>query len=897
MAQKLQIKRLDKRPSISGFSYVTRWDCDRTLLPVQTLMRPRQSCRQAARPVTDNHTTTNTLDRELAEDAAYGEAKLTSAMEDRRGPPHFGTLLRRYRLAAGLSQEALAERARMSIDGISALERGYRRTPQRQTLELLAGALALDEDQREEFEATAARPGLPRRLGGASVTVGPWAETMNSNLPLALKNFVGRETQLDEIIALVHDHRLVTLVGVGGLGKTETALQVGRALNDSTDTAVCLVELAPVTDPSLVVTAIASALGVQEVPARSLLATLAAYLKNKALLLILDNCEQVITDAAEVAETILRSCARVRILATSRESLRATGERSYRLPSLSAHEALALFSDRARAVDHRFALTDDSTSIVAELCRHLDGIPLAIELAAARVNQLSPQALAEKLENRFCILAGSERTARARQQTMRATIDWSYDLLSAQEQRVFERLSVFAGGCTLATATTVCVDEEIAEEDVLVLLSSLVDKSLVVVDFEGSEPRYRLLESFRQYAREKLAARGEQDAIEHRHAVAYLELAKRLDRAYRTEEQFLALAHAEVDNLRAVLQWALVQRRNVLLGQRLVWELRALWGAFAEIEGRRWLTYALELVDEQTPPSVLARLSHTEALIAAQSSEYDVTLVSSRSAIAFYRIVGDSLGVARAQDLEAGALFQQKRFDEARSILQEALPVARNACDRRLIGEILSIHAVIAVEDGDLVASRGYLAEALPHFESSKLRTAWAMITLSGIESRAGNTELALRHAMAALATFRSFNVARGVACALDKSAEYLVSLGRCSEAEASAREALDVALEHRLDARIVQALQKLAAVAALRPQSEGEQARSAYMRAARILGFVDVRLAAITGSEPRDLDQQPEYDRILAALRDGMGADATAKLMAEGGTMTEEQVVAEALG
>ena len=338
-------------------------------------------------------------------------------MEERGQAPHFGMLLRRYRLAAGLSQEALAERARMSINGISALERGYRRTPQHETLALLAGALALDEGKREEFEAAAARSGSPRRLGGASVTVGPWTDTTNSNLPLALKSFVGRETELDEIVALAHDHRLVTLVGVGGLGKTETALHVGRSLNDSSDTAVYFVALAPVSDPSLVVTAIASTLGVQEVPNRPLLETLIVYLKNKTLLLILDNCEHIIAQTAEIAQAILSSCAHVQILATSRELLRVAGEQGYRLPSLSvpspkeaggiratdaaAYGAIVLFADRARGVDHRFVLTDENAPVVAELCRRLDGIPLAIELAAARVNQLSPRVLAEKLKNRF----------------------------------------------------------------------------------------------------------------------------------------------------------------------------------------------------------------------------------------------------------------------------------------------------------------------------------------------------------------------------------------------------------------------------------------------------------------------------------------------------------------
>jgi len=812
------------------------------------------------------------------------------------GSSAFGILLRRRRLAAGLSQEALAERARMSSKGISALERGERRTPQRETLALLAGALALNEEQRQEFEVAAARSGLPRRLGPASVTVGPWADRTNSNLPFALKSFVGREEEVDKITALVREHRLVTLAGVGGSGKTETALQVGRALNDSAGTAVCFVALAPLSDPSLVVTAIASALGVQEVPNRPLPETLVTYLKSKTLLLILDNCEHVITHAAEVAETILSSCARVRILATSRESLRAAGEHSFRLPSLSAHEAVALFSDRARAADNRFELTDENIQIVAELCRRLDGIPLAIELAAARVNQLSPQALVEKLDDRFRILAHGERTARARQQTMGATIDWSYELLSAPERRVFERLSVFAGGCALAAATTVCGDEGVGEDDVLDLLSSLVDKSLVIVDLEGHDPRYRLIESFRQYAREKLAAHGEQDTIEHRHAVAYLELAKRLDQAFYDEQEvFFATVYLELDNWRATLHRALIDRGDILLGQRLTGELNAVWGNVAPVEGRRWLVRALETVDERTLASVLAKLSYTESTIANTLCEHELTLASSRTAAARYRALGDRLGIARALCREGHALSEMGRVAETRLVLKEALSLARSVGNRWLVAMIPTIGII---HEGDLVAARVKGAEALECAKAlgATLTVAWTTITLSGIESRAGNAELALRYTTDALATFRAFNDTRGVACALNNTAEYLISLARYSEAETRACEALDVAREHRWDGQIANALQKFAAIAALRPQRTAEPGPSGIRAGARILGFVDARLTAIMGAGPRDLDQQPEYDRIIGALRSALSAEALARLMAEGAALTEEQAVAEAL-
>ena len=526
----------------------------------------------------------------MPEEAADPASNLPSAMEDEgrsHGAPDFGTLLRRHRLAAGLSQEALAERARISLNGISALERGYRRTPQRETLVLLVGALALNDDQRRAFEAAAVPPSSPRHRGERSVTVGPWPSAGSTSLPLALTRFVGRDVELDEIAVLVRDHRLVTVAGAGGVGKTQTALQVAAALGDGADGPVCFVALAPIRDPSLVAIAIASALGVQEVPNRPPLDTLIVHLKNKALLLIVDNCEHVIQEVTTVAQGLLAACPRVRILATSREPLLAAGERTYRLPSLRfptieaaghlrasdalEYAAMTLFADRAQGVDAHFTLTDENAPIVGEICRHLEGIPLAIELAAARVNVLPLKQLAAQLDDCLRVLTRGERGAPPRQQTMRAAIDWSYNLLGAEEQRVFECLSVLAGGGSLEAATSICTSSDVAKDDVLDLISSLIDKSLVAADLRAAASRYRLLEPFREYAREKLGMRGEEQIVAHRHALTYLELAERLEDAFDTtpDPMWIPLARAELENWRAVLDWALSARNQVELGQRL----------------------------------------------------------------------------------------------------------------------------------------------------------------------------------------------------------------------------------------------------------------------------------------------------------------------------------------
>jgi len=828
-------------------------------------------------------------------------------------PPDFGTLLRRYRLAAELSQEALAERARMSTNGVGALERGYRRTPQRETLALLVSALALNDEQRVEFEAAAAPLRTLRRGDGAAVATGSWSGTGVSNLPLCLTSFVGRDVEIGEVARLVREHRLVTLTGAGGIGKTQMALQVGATLTEIAETSVSFVALAPVGDPSLVVAAIATTLGVQEVPNRPLLETLTAYLRDKTLLLILDNCEHVVTEAANVAASLLAGCRSLRILVTSREPLRTAGERTYRLPSLSvptpeasrrldAAEALSfgaivLFRDRASAIDNRFTLTDENAPAIAEICRHLDGIPLAIELCAARVNTFPIQVIVKMLDHRFTILTGGERTALPRQRTMRAAIDWSYDLLAAREQRMFERLSVFAGGCTLATANAVCASDDVAQADIIELLSSLVDKSLLVADFDAGEARYSLLESFREYAREKLAARGEADAVARRHALAYLELAERLERACDTEPDVIwrALAQDELDNWHAALQWAVTDRNDVVLGQALVGALHVVWAYFAPLEGQRYVASAFELADEKTPIHVLARLGYADGIIAMQHRAYKVQLSSSERAIERFRAAGDPLGVARTQDLAGQALVSLGRLIEAKTLLRQALASARALGNRRLIACVLRNLGYASSVEGDCDTARNYVAEAVPIYQAlgAGLGAALARDDLGECEFRAGNAELAFQLASSALATFRAVNNQRFVASILSSLAMYLIALGRYDDAEERACEALALAREQQQDVLVAWTLQHIGAISALRPQISDEDALDAYTQAARIFGFVDARLQAI-GSARMYIYEQG-HDRAVAGLREAIGADAMTRFMAEGATMTEEQAVEEA--
>jgi predicted ATPase/DNA-binding XRE family transcriptional regulator len=798
----------------------------------------------------------------------------------------FGALLRHHRLAAGLSQEALAERARMSSHGISALERGYRRTPQRETLALLAEALQLDDERRRAFELAATRTAGVRRAGAWSAQSSP-AGVDAPNLPLALTSFVGREGELTEIAALVRRHRLVTLTGSGGVGKTQTALQVGAALADADGQSVCFVGLGPLGDASFAALAIGSAVGAQASADRSPLQTLLDHLSDKALCLILDNCEHLVDEAARLCSAVLGACPQVRILATSREPLRVAGEFTYRLPSLSLPSAISLFTQRARAVDHHFEIDGKNAPVVAELCGHLDGIPLAIELAAARVNLFSLKAINERLGDRFRLLTGGQRTALPRQQTMRAAIDWSYELLCEPEQRLFERLSVFAGGCTFAGGVAIGVTDEAAEGDVLDALSSLVDKSLVIADLEGSEPRYRLLESFREYARERLVARGDERAIARRHAVACIESAA------RAGKEWDAWARDELDNWRAALQWALTERGDVTIGQRLAGSLPV---GSIPIEARQWVTQAIELVDAQTPVELVAMLAQAKASIAFSLSEHKSTIAACDDVMRLAGEAGNWRGVALAKDMAGHALASLGRVAEATASIQEALAIARKLDDRRLLAWTLRCMGYAAARGHDFAAARGYLTEVLPIYESDfhKVDLAYAINDLGRYEFCDGDVRSALRRAKKMLAIAREAgDDAACVATALDAICVYLIALEQYDEAKAQAREALRLCSEHGLDVLAAHVLQHFAAIAALGTPSGNEERRAACERAARILGFVDARLAAVGSA--KYVEQEREYERVLSSLLERLGETDLAEFLAEGAEMTRTQAFDEA--
>jgi predicted ATPase/transcriptional regulator with XRE-family HTH domain len=840
----------------------------------------------------------------------------------------FGALLRRHRLAAGLSQDALAERAGMSSVGISALERGDRRSPYRDTVMLLVKALRLAPGDAAEFEAVAARQ-RPRKLRGEYPVPASGTPGFTEALPLPRTTLIGRRGEIAELVRILAGSRLVSVTGAGGIGKTRIALAVGDIFGAETGALLYLVELAPVTHGSLVASAVGRALGMQESPDRPPLEALVAHLKQRTLVLILDNCEHLIEEAALLADAVLRGCPRVRILATSREPLRIGGERTYRLPSLrtppsadagrldatgaAAFPAIELFVERAQAVDRSFVLDDDNSPIVAEICRRLDGIPLAIELAAARANVLPIRSLSTKLDQRFGLLTNGDRTALPRHQTMRALIDWSYDLLASPEQQLFEGLAVFSGGCTLATATTIfqgTLANDIAQNrgsydpdggaelDVLHLLSSLVEKSLAIVDLQAAEPRYGLLESFAQYAREKLAARGSYESVAQRHARVYLELADRLERAWETESDatWYARAELELPNWRAALEWALAARGDILVGQRLVGLLMHVWHEFATAEGRRWVSLALRLVTEQTPSDVVAKLRLTESHLATSFCQFREALAPVEQARLRYEELGDRDGLAWAQYLAGFPLILIERPAEAETTLRAALDSARMSGSRRkIVGRILLDLGLKFLRADDYTGSGAAYREALEIFRSlaADRGVADSLLRLSWLEYRRRDWHAGLRYSAEALEILRACN-ARIALDALDIVANFLVKLARYDEAEIALRECLAISREQQREAMVAFTLELFATVAADRPRPEPEVRLEMRKRAACLLGFVD-EFFATSGHVPRQPIHQLDYEFLAGSLREALGGETLAKLLSKGAAMTEDQAVAYA--
>jgi non-specific serine/threonine protein kinase len=698
-------------------------------------------------------------------------------------------------MAAGLTQGMLAERAGLSERGVQDLERGVRQAPHADTVLRLADAMDLPDEDRAALHAAVGRP--PAVAGGGK----------GHNLPNELSSFVGRDDTVANVRSLLSTASLVTLTGLGGIGKSRLAVRVAAEMLPVYPDGVWLVELAPTSDPRLVAQTVATILGAREQPNVPLVHTLGQVIGNGRVLLVLDNCEHVIQACADLTETLLRTCRNLSVLATSRERLAVVGELALSvpplavpdpnrvfgsLPELQQYPAVQLFVDRARAVVPSFALTRNNAKATAKVCACLDGVPLALELAAARTTTLSAEQLASRLDDRLRLLVGGSRTAPPRHQTLWAVVDWSYALLSEPERRLFERLSVFSGGWSLESAEAVCAGDGIEIGEVLDLLSHLVDKSLVIVDHGADEEvRYRMLEIVREHAARALARQGD-DLVKtrSRHLGLFLELAERAESSLLSPDQAECLRRLQQqhDNLIAALSWSVddehLERQLLMAGYLwMFWDFgnhpqegRAILNDLLARDRKRskgrvqslwaagFLTWLLGDPPRATTlweeglalARALGDLPLTARLLAGVGSGA-LWCADLTRAVA---LLDESLNRARAQHerwTEAAAMYwlglvalsRGKRMD-ATHLLEQSINLIREVGDRRALTYGLLSMAQLIVAEGD---PRRYVQAATLLPEAARLgmhlgdlrNTAWSVQGLAWLASVEGHATQAAR--------------------------------------------------------------------------------------------------------------------------------------------------------
>jgi len=589
--------------------------------------------------------------------------------------------------------------------------------------ELDAEVSAATRDAYEQLLKPAARP----EPGGV-----PSVELRHHNLPFQLTSFIGREREIAELRNLLsrqtaseHDARLLTLTGTGGCGKTRLALQAAGGLLSIFSDGVWFVDLASINDPSLVVPTIAQTLDVRETPGKPLLESLKEFLRDKQLLLLLDNFERVITAAPMVGE-LLNSAPHLKVLVTSREVLRVYGEHDYPVSPLSLPdpqnlpplerlaqvEAVRLFVERARAAKPDFSLTNENAPAVAEICFRLDGLPLAIELAAARVRLLPPQKMVARLDNRLRFLTSGARDLPARQQTLRSTLDWSYELLTDSEKMLFRHLAVFASGCTLEAAESVCNDD--GRQDVLNGLQSLMDQSLLKPTESHGEPRFNMLETIREYAFEQLATAGELDTLQERHLRFFLGLAEELEPQLRREQQQACLdrLEREHDNLRTALEYSVRMHRDgqmLRLGSALYlfWRQRDFWS-----EARKWFEFMLALDVKPEHGALRQKVLAGAAYIAMFSGDLECSKQWARACIESSQTTGECKVQGEALTVLGEVAWEQNEYAEAQMLLEQAQALFRQVDDQMGVADACHWLGHLALDQNDYEQARSFFLDS-----------------------------------------------------------------------------------------------------------------------------------------------------------------------------------------
>ncbi len=736
-------------------------------------------------------------------------------------------------------------------------------------------------------------------------------ECLITNLPIPLTSFIGRKEELAHVKTLLSGEgawrgkvRLLTLTGAGGSGKTRLAIQIGMDLLESLKDGVWWVDLAPLFNETMVPHTVAKALGVRERPNQPVVETLKDHLRSMQLLLLLDNCEHLVRGCAQLAQVLLTTCPKLQLLATSREALGIDGETVWYLPTLSVpdlnhrpplsdlihYDAIRLFTERAAAIKPDFKLTKQNAPSVIQVCAQLDGIPLAIELAAARLKALTVEQVAERLVDRFNLLTGGSRTALPRHRTLRATLDWSYSLLSDKERLLFERLAVFTGGWTLPAGEAVCADEAIQRSEMLDLLSQLVDKSLLLVQGDHSQARYRMLETLRQYAVERLDEAGDREEMCHRHALYFAELAEKAEEGLRGPEMGVWIERLEMehDNFRAALEWSL-NHDVPETGLRFAGALGIFWRKRGYLrEGLGWLESLLARSTD-TPPRLRAKALAPAGWLVRDLGDYERATRLQEESLEIFRAAGDKLGTIEVLIQRGIQAVYQNDLPQAFACLGESLALCEELGSRRerALSLLYLGHAALFNMQWDEKA-KGRCEQALEVFQAMDDATeqAHAHIILGAGSHFEGDDSRARDHLEVAVRLCLKAGDKRNLGWST-AVLSWIISLqAKAEEAWSVVQGALRLALELGEKTIAVNAIVFAALITADRSQVE---------RAARLMACA-FAVGDSFGFRPTP-HLWAAVNPGLNAIRAALGPEAFAEAWAAGQAMTLEQAVVDVLG